>query len=78
MGRAGLNRRNTDILMNEMEKLKQMLLAEIEALVKVNAALEKRVKALENRFDWTGPDHRGQMWPSANAFPLQTFDEISS
>jgi len=63
--------------MNEMEKLKQMLLAEIEALVKANTALEKRVKALEGRFDVKGPSI-GQMWPSGNAFPLQTFDEISS
>jgi len=53
--------------MSEMEKFKQMFLAEIEALVKVNDALEERVKALENQSNWKRYSHIG--------FWLQTSDE---
>lgn len=74
MGRAGLNRGNSDIIMNEMEKLKQMLLAEIEALVKANAALEKRVRALEIQSDRKRHNHIGS-WAAS---PLQTSDESFS
>jgi hypothetical protein len=57
--------------MSEMEKFKQMFLAEIEALVKVNDALEERVKALENQSNWKHYSHIGS-WAAS---PLQTSDE---